>query len=408
MRVTSVTSSLSSTVSCTDGSVLWGPYTRTPVSQLVNYVTRSDVSRSKVVKGFRPPLPYDAEGYTVSYGFVDLDSRFSLSGKSYHARAFGTTVSTGSPNQVITPSMTRGLISSGARSRLIIELLKRIGDQKWSAGQMIAEMQGSIDMIGDGAKTLSKALNAASRKQWSRVARLLKVKPVGVKEFLKDSASGWLAYSFGWAPIVEDMAQAMLFLSGYTRHDRPIIFAKSAIKEHLVSYRASDCGWGLNGTGAPINRDFGVYYRVKETFWDEYRASLYYELDDSMFRDLQAYGLIGLSTPWAIVPWSFLIDWLVPVGDFLAAVDATIGLNYLGGSETHFRKVLAETNVTGFYGFPYGGATTGTVDFPPANRFFMKRNVFKESPLPFPAYIKNPFSTFKAVTAIALLAQQKL
>jgi hypothetical protein len=48
---------------------------------------------------------------------------------------------------------------------------------------------------------------------------------------------------------------------------------------------------------------------------------------------LNQLGLLNpLSFAWEITPWSFVVDWLIPIGPVLSALTAPVGLNFISGS----------------------------------------------------------------------------
>lgn len=371
--------------------------------------SKDDIRKSKVSLGFRPPLPYKASGRTVGYGLAAIDSELRIGAELHKSSCLGETANRWGTYQA---SLYADVIPQSSKDRLIIQLLNDVGAQKWSAGQMLAEMQGVVDSIGGKARQLQAALMHASRKEWRHVARVLGVKPAKLGSHAKDAASGWLAYHFGWSPIVEDMAQSMLWLGGYTKRDALIIMARGSIKEQ-ATYNVGQGNFFVSSAVVPgishVAYNYGTVFDTQNRSEEEYRASLYYEPDMAYLRELTKHGIIGVSTPWAIVPWSFLLDWIVPVGDYLAAVDATVGLRFKGGSETLFKRCTGQRKDVGFYidNQRPNVRTSGQVHWFPATSWSMVRGVFKSSPLPFPAYVKNPLSLWRATTSIALLKQVK-
>lgn len=118
---------------------------------------------------------------------------------------------------------------------------------------------------------------------------------------------------------------------------------------------------------------------------------------------LQAVTNVGLTNPlevaWELVPFSFVLDWALPIGEWLSVLDADLGWRFRSGSCTHFRK----TNVScrrlyDNYAYVKGDWRGGT------KSVAMDRKVYHDSPLPrFPS-IKNPFSLGHVANGFALLA----
>lgn len=377
----------------------------TPQTSTLNgsYVLRGDIVHEPVLAGFRKPRNYVASGFTREPAMVGVaGGHYTNAGQRHNSYTWTGLWGSDLVSAAVSPPAVRQLITNSDRDRALIELLKRIGDAKWSAGQALIEAQSSIDMIGKSAATLQRAMMSAVRKDWRGVARALSVKPKKLGEHANDVASGWLQYSFGWVPVVEDAVMSAAALNGlFDESGKAIVMAKTSqqLKDTVKS----------TGTSIPSHIDPRPTLDWKQTneFTDELKMSLYFKLRADFLRDLSRYGIVGASTIWAVQPMSFVADWFLPIGDWLAAMDALIGIDYLGGSYTTFRRVKSSRVCTAVK--PPAGDTTayasGTCVWLPAERFEMNRVAWNTVPLPAPTYVKNPLSPWKAVTSIALLKQ---
>jgi hypothetical protein len=63
-----------------------------------------------------------------------------------------------------------------------------------------------------------------------------------------------------------------------------------------------------------------------------------------MIRDasLKQLSQLGITNPallvWELIPYSFVIDWLIPVGDFLSSLDALVGVENLLVGDSYIVK----------------------------------------------------------------------
>lgn len=364
--------------------------------------TRGDIVRTPPGAAFRKPLAYSATGWSRSSAAmsVQVDTFTNAGNTRVRTNASGT-IGTFNAAALLSPPLIEQLISPSDRERLLVDLLKNVGDQKWSMGQAIVEGREAITMIGGAARTLSKAMFAATRKDWRGLARALNVKPGKAGKHADDTSSGWLAYSFGWVPLVEDITSAALFLGGLLDDEKLLIMARGSMSK---SRTETVPGAFTQATGGAV---ITTSWKEKRTRKSDLKMSLYYSVTTSQLYELSRYGIIGASTPWAVMPMSFLVDWVLPIGDFLAALDATIGLKYQGGSYTHFDRSTASrkrSSITAGAGVVLPGSE---VLWSPVERFDMVRTVYPSNPIPVPLYVKNPFSVWKTVTSIALLRQFK-
>jgi hypothetical protein len=126
------------------------------------------------------------------------------------------------------------------------------------------------------------------------------------------------------------------------------------------------------------------------------RASLQADITNPNLYKANALGLINpASVVWELVPYSFVVDWFVPVGGFLSSFTWDVGLKILRPQRTLFCEVTNSYRLfPKISGIPYGeakvyGATVRrTTDFP----------LPKLAVRPF-----NGFSPVRGATACALL-----
>jgi len=117
---------------------------------------------------------------------------------------------------------------------------------------------------------------------------------------------------------------------------------------------------------------------------------------------------LGISNPlliaWELMPWSFVIDWLLPVGNWISSLDATQGLDFVDGYRSvRIRSNRSDTQTwsdpmdknAGAYGDGFCRSQYVVDSF--------ERSVLTDWPSSsFPSF-KNPVSWEHALNAVALL-----
>lgn len=140
-----------------------------------------------------------------------------------------------------------------------------------------------------------------------------------------------------------------------------------------------------------LHRD--INYREEATT----KVVMYYYPVNDFYKKLSEVGVTNpLTVIWEKVPFSFAIDWFLPVGGWLDSMDAAIGLHFLTGVISEWSECRSEyqTCLTDAGYFEVGG-------FRHCKRF--RRRIMPHSPtVPFPV-LKNPVSKQHALNAIALL-----
>lgn len=375
--------------------------------------TRNDIVKTVQVNGWRPPTSYQSSGYVRGTYFVS--ARQQSYRASNPARLLNCDISGFSPlgthNDAIL--QTESTIGSGRKNETMIRALKRIGDKKWNAGAALAEAGEAVGLIASSATKLARAMQLARAGQWGKLANHLGVQPKKLKKLPKKSysrsanlASGWLQYNFGWAPIVDDMAQGLIYLSGVDEQTRFDISGHSRIQENRLD-TSRDIDIRINGG---YQQWLDVKGKRQVNVKDEYSVHLYYDVTLQSMRELERYGIIGLTTPWALKSMSFLADWVLPIGDFFQALDATIGATFKTGCTTSFqlceeRKPLV--NAKWGETFVLKSSSASVEQSVVSKAWNMNRVVLTTPPVPLPLYIKDPLNAWRVVTACALFRQFK-
>lgn len=128
-------------------------------------------------------------------------------------------------------------------------------------------------------------------------------------------------------------------------------------------------------------------------------CSLTYKVADPHKNLLASLGLLNpFAVWWELTPFSFVMDWLVPISNTLESLTADMGLDFVSGY----------TNTKSFCDITATGLLPGKSGNLPSARF---RNVsqWRTSIVTTPIvgiYFKSPFSNIHAISAIALLGKQ--
>jgi len=264
---------------------------------------------------------------------------------------------------------------SSAVARSQIECLNRLGDKKTDLGVAILEARKSYDLIASTAGRLAQFLLAMKRGKWKEAGKHL-----GLNQ-RKGLSRKTLEFNYGWTPMMLDIYGSYELL--LQQLDKIMMLeARRTIK---TSKQFDDLYFDYEGT---------IQQQLRTT------CGLVAKLDDTYKRVGNQAGLYDpLSIGWELVPWSFAIDWVLPVGDFLEAMHATAGLDFVSG----WQSTVVETRSQLETPIPDDASGTGTQYS--VKGFTFNRESFTGFPRPLPFYIKSPFKTRNAINAIALIRQ---
>lgn len=125
-----------------------------------------------------------------------------------------------------------------------------------------------------------------------------------------------------------------------------------------------------------------------------------WEVSNSAYRTFNRLGLTNLlEIGWELIPFSFVIDWVAPIGDYLGSLSAGWGLTFKGGSITKY--TTADIDVT-WTQYPFVKGSPIQYKLRSVSWF---RYPVSPSMLGTAVYVKNPITVTRAVTALALLTQ---
>lgn len=269
-------------------------------------------------------------------------------------------------------------LSPDLANRLIAECMKKVGDRKINLGESLAEGRKTINHI---AQTSLQVLNAYKALRRGNIPQALKALKLSKKSILngKTFSERWLELQYGWYPLLADIfAAADILQTGVQR------------KKYLVSAvrQITDSGPYKSG---PVIGQVSVTHRCK----------LVYSVSSSDLDALARFGFINpAEVAWALVPYSFVLDWFLPIGALMEAYSATMGLSFIDGHITSRSQTRGSGLINNPLGLNYldGNRFKIEIDY-----FGMKRSVvLSATPLP---YTKSPFSTIHLTSAIALLRQ---
>lgn len=346
----------------------------------------------------RPPLP-------INY----LSDGKVKGSQTYHSGYYRTTRSNGaiywiqSPgyrelgstikawhDQCYTNSKLGDAITS-ATNEAKIKALVKAADQKVNVSVALAEAAKTSNLILDTATRVSRAYRSFRRGNLREVARQLDISPNRVHKT-------WLQYKYGWMPLLMDVKNGAEFFAQQTL-GRSTKFVVSAVVNGTKTYSRTTY-WG--GLGTPP-----TYFYFTESFSGEYRVKvkLWLELTSPTYSTVQQ---LGLTNPalivWELVPFSFVFDWFISVGDYLVARSALDGITVRKG-------MLSIVDATKWFGNNpgcHGSDTNYYYDYGSSQFSWDRRQYTRSSYVPtsfdlYPPVNTNALGFQKLVTSLALL-----
>lgn len=326
-------------------------------------------------KGWRPPTAYRSAAVQrigEQFHLRNVDPRSSVTTIEGRSRPVaGNTYGYAPADSLFFTSLGVPNVSANTQNQAETEALNKLRDARIDLGAMLAESRETVNFIADMAQLLYYILWEAKRGRWDRIGRLL-----GHKYHPRTAAEAWLAYAFGIQPIVSDIYGAMeAFKKGLTEKDALIHVSRT-----------------VRNTVTPVFIPTGSWtWATQRGRVDELcKVVIYAKIADSTIAALSSWGVINPAAAiWEGLGWSFLVDWLLPIGNFLQALGSTAGLTFVGGTKT----IRLYANLT-YEIWPFIAGTTlqGSPCVCKYKALATSRTVYNDWPTAWP-YIKNPIST---------------
>lgn len=233
------------------------------------------------------------------------------------------------------------VLSSLSRVELTNKLIQKAKGSEWNVPVFVAEGGKTIAMVVKSATQIvlmARALRKGDLKQFvdlahpdtkAKVEDSVRRKSRRFnKNFAKDPettfSSYWLQWKYGWTPFMSDVRNSVNTLMDSV--DKPAnrvgsVYASIRNEER----RVRDNLLVVSESGNAIYSNCTITEKLSQ------RATWRFT---SRAEDLP--GRFGLLNPlliaWELVPLSFVVDWFVPVGNYLSSLDTPQRFNHLGGS----------------------------------------------------------------------------
>lgn len=290
-------------------------------------------------------------------------------------------------------------------NRAYSKLFSLIGDSA-EMGAALAEWRSTVDMVDNRTlavlrrrreqaarlvetKTLRliKAYRALRRGNFSAFQQQLGVKPLKKHQGKrwnkpKEASSLWLEYWFGWSPTLSDIQNALKIWD--SPYPDATFVASSTMPVRVVPYKGIS---SYSAFSSVISGRYVVRLQCKV------RVS-----NPNLYRANQL-GLVNpAAVAWELVPFSFLLDWFVNVGEVISGYTSELGLQ------------ITEKQVVRFFRGDVEASYMGSLDNPmhlhgfksKCKLAYMNREL-GNFPTPNLTYTAPRISWTRGLTAISLL-----
>jgi len=185
---------------------------------------------------------------------------------------------------------------------LIGKLREAVAGSDFNLGVFLGESHQALNMIANSATRIFTGLKYLKRGNIVGAAHALGAPPpkghFTPKGVRTDMANAWLELQYGWLPLVSDAKGAAEFLA--KQLEFPLVRTYKVRKRKPIAL-------------TPVTSSLLQFKGHRETC-----GQIIARISEANVAQLS--GLLDpASIAWELLPWSFVADWFLPIGDYLAA-----------------------------------------------------------------------------------------
>lgn len=184
-----------------------------------------------------------------------------------------------------------------------------------------AEARQTLELLTNTSKQVLVMAKLLRQADWKGALLALRLAPgqQTIKKFRKkveagDFSGALLAIRYGWEPLLQDLYQMMLAVQARGK-ERGVTFRGRSTVKRAYQFIDNDPAWPVPG-----QQTCTVSYKV---IWKEQLSTA------------RSLGLLDPATvAWEKLPWSFVVDWFIPISTYLA------DLSFFGGTSCTATKTV--------------------------------------------------------------------
>lgn len=279
------------------------------------------------------PLPF--RNHYVTYQRRYYDPKFFhrrdrwFAGKFYAITEWYEGASAGYGTGMLSPMghVTSSMLYDGADRRAKAKVIGDIQRIKMNVAQNVAEYRQVSRMFATNIRRVTTAYRALRRGDIDDLSRQINLRrrhkqsllnrgPLDIRANAPDI---WLEVQYGWNPLLGDI------YTGVSEFYRKVESGYNIRAVGRATYKTKSSDKVNNVVGGA---DFDDY--TERTSKCKYIIE--YQVDSTRLANMDDWGITNpLLLAWELVPYSFVVDWFYPVGDWLSQVGYSLGLYFSRG-----------------------------------------------------------------------------
>lgn len=194
---------------------------------------------------------------------------------------------------------------------------EKVNGMSVNLAQAFGERKQTARLIADTATSILDAARALKRGDVGRFLNSVHYqgkKGWSGRNISSDFSKRWLEYTYGWKPLLQDVYGSI----------------------EALNHKITSDGLRIRASAKEFDQGRWVYDMCERSLKRQSTAKLVYNVKCQ--DQLKAVAAnTGISNPallaWELLPWSFVIDWFIPVGNYLESLTAFDGFSFKDGCQ---------------------------------------------------------------------------
>lgn len=200
--------------------------------------------------------------------------------------------------------------SNDLANTALINALGQLKGKKVDLAVAYGERKQTARLVGDTATSIARAVRSLRHGEIRNAMRDLGISSKRREPRGSNWTNKWLELQYGWKPLLSDVYGAVDALS-----KRPSMDWNVTARSTKKASRSNTVMWSNDQVGSgSAQQEVKVQVRIDAQPSNEAAISL---------------ASTGVTNPavlaWELLPYSFVVDWFLPVGGYLDSLDAAIG-----------------------------------------------------------------------------------
>lgn len=217
--------------------------------------------------------------------------------------------------------LNRSIIEN-CRRRGVVECKQKMLESKMDLAESLVDLDKTVLMIAEKTMQVLKAFQFARKGNWKAAADTLGLTKKSWNP--KTISDGWLALQYGWLPLLNDI---------YSGVDVVKDLLGDPLAHHTYAKRrVSDGLWvrKLSGQAGEWLSQSSIGDGIVEV-----ETKFRFRIENAVLAYITGFKLSNpLYVFWVAMPLTFIVDWFLPIGDWLDSLTATHGLSFTDGYQT--------------------------------------------------------------------------